>query len=433
MPASSTAQPAILVVTNIVTPSTTPAPSTNYLFTTVLVGMSGLVVGLFLAWLFLLYRRRQEPENVDITRSIVPSSPVSNAGTPKHFYFPIASPVHVVATTVGLNIGSIGQFDLDHIKLPKNDQSHVDWGFTRPTARVKLGRFDITELAAKAIPPELLVYEEALGSGGFADVWRGTYLGQRVAIKKLKTNMVSDKDLESFIGEIKCMAKFDSPYTVTLVGAAWIEPRDIVCVMELMEGGDLRDYLLTHNPITFPWEEKIDHILRIGEALAYLHSNKIIHRDLKSRNVLLDWEKGTKLADFGISREETEATMTEGVGTYRWMAPEVINGGHYECSSDVYSFGMVLFEFATHLTPYENELNGRGEPLGNAAVMLKVAKGELTPNFGEDCPNWLRDLAFKCVAFGRDARPTPSELIEEIRAHVNKKTYDKRQPSIIVM
>ncbi|KAF0709865.1 Aste57867_5725 [Aphanomyces stellatus] len=113
------------------------------------------------------------------------------------------------------------------------------------------------------------------------------------------------------------MATFDSPFLVQFRCAAWTLPKDLLCVMQFMDGGDLRDYLATHTTTNFQWPEKVVHIQRIAEALVYLHLLNVIHRDIKSRIVLLDSPKGTKVMDFGVSNEDIEATMTVGVGTFR--------------------------------------------------------------------------------------------------------------------
>ncbi|KAF0708105.1 Aste57867_6449 [Aphanomyces stellatus] len=186
-----------------------------------------------------------------------------------------------------------------------------------------------------------LKLQKKLGSGAFADVWLATFQNQQVAVKKLHNNHVTMNQLQSFVEEIQLMASFNSPYIVKLIGAAWTRPSDVKCVMELMDGGDLKDYLDKHNARDFPWSDKLVHVEAIVNGLVYLHSLNIIHRDLKSRNVLLDSTKGTKLTDFGISKEDMQATMTMGVGTFRWMAPEVVQDQAYTVAADIYSFGML--------------------------------------------------------------------------------------------
>ncbi|CAK4673888.1 unnamed protein product [Aphanomyces euteiches] len=183
---------------------------------------------------------------------------------------------------------------------------------------------DMKQLTMCRLDESLLTLQRKLGSGAFADVWSGTYQGESVAVKKLHANRVTLHQLKSFVNEITLMATFDSPYIVKLIGAAWTRPSDVKGVMEVMDGGDLKDCLDHNTPQDFPWNDKIMHIHSIVEGLVYLHSLNIIHRDLKSRNVLLDSKKSTKLTDFGVSKEDLQATMTVGVGTFRWMAPEVI-------------------------------------------------------------------------------------------------------------
>ncbi|CAK4727299.1 unnamed protein product [Aphanomyces euteiches] len=213
-----------------------------------------------------------------------------------------------------------------------------------------------------------------------------------VAIKKLHSYRRSVDQLKAFVDEINLMASFNSPYIVKLIGAAWTRPVDIHCVMEFMDSGDLKNYLEILKSIR--WQEKIQHLLCISEGLVYLHSMDIIHRDIKSRNVLLDSIKGTKLTDFGISKEDMQATMTVGVGTFRWMAPEVLQDKYYTVAADIYSLGVIMSELDTQRLPYHEIRNPmNGQPLSDHALIGKVIAGEVEPSFTTDCPRWFLDMA----------------------------------------
>ncbi|OQR86435.1 protein kinase [Achlya hypogyna] len=210
----------------------------------------------------------------------------------------------------------------------------------------------------------------------------------------------------------------DCPYIVRLVGANWTRPVDVEAVVEFMDRGDLRSVLSTTVPADFPWTEKRRSILSVVEGLIYLHTfeTAIIHRDVKSRNVLLDSVKGTKITDFGVSREVDEGTLTNGIGTYQWMAPEVISGHHYSTAADVYSFGVLLSEYSTHRLPYANFVNPSTRlPFPQQVVLTKVAAGELRPAFDESTtPSWVVELATACLAFNPDDRPTMMQAAAKV-------------------
>ncbi|KAG6965780.1 hypothetical protein JG687_00005230 [Phytophthora cactorum] len=152
------------------------------------------------------------------------------------------------------------------------------------------------------------------------------------------------------------------------------------------------------------------------EALSYLHAlkPKIIHRDLKSKNVLLNMYLEAKLSDFGISRMRylVETHMTAGVGTSFWIAPEVLLGRDYDEAADIFSFGVVLSEIDTDDYPYWNDKNtsNRGK-IQEAEILSLVAEGKLRPSFSNDCPKAILDLADCCLQKNPEDRPNAAEIV----------------------
>ncbi|KAG7395525.1 hypothetical protein PHYBOEH_003665 [Phytophthora boehmeriae] len=155
-----------------------------------------------------------------------------------------------------------------------------------------------------------------VSSGAFGVVWLGHYHGQPVAVKRM---IDGEDEAVSFSREIETMSKLSHPKIVRFIGCTWTNKKDLGGVSEYMDGGDVRTLLETRK-IDLSWKkEKISIAIDIAEALAYMHSRspKIIHRDLKSRNVLLNTSMVAKLSDFGLSRNRTyEETLTAGVGTF---------------------------------------------------------------------------------------------------------------------
>ncbi|PNT64135.1 serine/threonine-protein kinase STY8 [Brachypodium distachyon] len=192
----------------------------------------------------------------------------------------------------------------------------------------------------------LLDIAENLASGSRGDTLRGTYGGEEVFVKFVSSEDPSQIVSKEFKQEILMLREVDHANIIRLIGSCTKEPQ--FCMMtEYMSGGSLFDFLKNeHNVLDLPMILKF--ALDICRGMAYLHQKGIIHRDLKSANLLIDKYQVVKVAHFGLSRyQDQEGVMTAETGTYRWMAPEVMNHQHYGHAADVYSFAIVLWELMT--------------------------------------------------------------------------------------
>jgi serine/threonine protein kinase len=156
----------------------------------------------------------------------------------------------------------------------------------------------------------------------------------------------------------------------------------------------------------------------VSKGMNYLHQNNIIHRDLKTANLLMDENELVKVADFGVARVQTQSgVMTAETGTYRWMAPEVIEHKPYDQKADVFSFGIALWELLTGELPYAYLT-----PL-QAAVGV-VQKG-LRPTIPKNAHPRISELLQRCWQQDPKERPPFSEIIE-ILQHIAKEVNDEK-------
>ncbi|KDO32603.1 TKL protein kinase [Saprolegnia parasitica CBS 223.65] len=295
-------------------------------------------------------------------------------------------------------------------------------GSSQDSALSSSREFDLCELEMYRIQSFEISIVKALAQGAHGEVCMGMYQGIAVAVKKMLPKSLSHDEVQKFVLEIKLMAKLNSPYIVRFIGASWLRPSDIMLVTEFMDMGDLRNFLQLTSDETVSWQQKLQLALNIVHGLVYLHSldHKIIHRDLKSRNVLLNTKLNAKLTDFGISREMDDMTMTAGIGTYRWMAPEVLQDGHYAESADMFSFGVILSELSTHRLPYSDYVNGSGRPYTDTAIMARVMMGDFQPTFADDCPEWFKAFGNHCMAFQPDDRPRAAQAAYILQTELRK-------------
>ncbi|KAG2695235.1 hypothetical protein I3843_07G005800 [Carya illinoinensis] len=161
-----------------------------------------------------------------------------------------------------------------------------------------------------------------VGSGSFGDLYKGTYFSQEVAIKVLKPERVNRRMLGEFSQEVYIMRKVRHKNVVQFIGAC-TQPPNLCIVTEFMSRGSVYDFLHKQRGV-FKLPSLLKAAIDISKGMNYLHQNKIIHRDLKTANLLMDENEVIKVADFGLARVQAQSgVMTAETGTYRWMSPEV--------------------------------------------------------------------------------------------------------------
>jgi len=251
--------------------------------------------------------------------------------------------------------------------------------------------------------PEQLQLTSIIGSGSFGDLYKGYHAGSEVAVKILKDVHENVRQFQEFLQEVAIMRKVRHKNVVQFIGACTRVP-NLCIVFEYMQGGSVFDYIRRQGPLS------VDQVVRVGVEVArgmdYLHQMHIVHRDLKAANLLMDEHGTVKIADFGVARVVTQGVMTAETGTYRWMAPEVIEHRPYSHKADVFSFGVLLWELITGKVPH-----GHLTPL-QAAVGV-VQKG-LRPPLPETLPPALADLMRACWRTQPEQRPEFAEVAQSL-------------------
>ncbi|KAH3732570.1 protein kinase [Pelomyxa schiedti] len=260
-----------------------------------------------------------------------------------------------------------------------------------------------------------LELQDQIGEGGFGRVFRGRWRGTEVAVKTLKGgDTASPQEIAIFSKEVSILRSLHHPQLVLFLGAS-IAPV-LAMVSEFMVGGSLFDLLYKKRIIPSP-QQRQTFALDMAKAMAYLHNSKppIIHRDLKSANILLD-EKGEhcKVCDVGLARVKSEnAVLTGAVGTFAWMPPEMIGGQEYDERADVYSYGLILYELVSGKVPFSG--------LTKEQITQKILVSDERPPLPSGLTAKWRDLITACWATKMALRP-PFIATIDLLPTINSKT-----------
>ena len=254
-----------------------------------------------------------------------------------------------------------------------------------------------------------LNFHDKIASGAFGVLYRGHYCGQEVAIKVLKTGEKASQEEvhREFAQELRILRKVRHKNIVQLIGAMTKPPR-LCLVTEFMKGGSALQFLHKHAPLKTPQLVRL--ALGVALGMDYLHKVNVVHRDLKTANLLMDENEVVKVADFGVARvKSTDGShMTAETGTYRWMAPEVIAHQHYTHKCDVFSYGVLLWELVSG-----GDIPYSGYTPLQAAVGV-VQRG-LRPTVPATCHPVVAQTMQYCWQPDPNARPEFEQVVELLR------------------
>lgn len=257
-----------------------------------------------------------------------------------------------------------------------------------------------------------------IGGGNFGNVYRGTYKGNVVAVKELLNPDQEDgaeDDMDIYYQrEMATLKEMDHPNVLKLLGLSKHND-NLFIITEFVEGGDLRRHL-KNKTLKLSWGLRVRLARDSAAAMAYMHERSILHRDFKSKNLLVAPDWSVKVCDFGFARkiDGPKNSYFTICGTDEWMSPEVMLGEKYDEKADVYSFGMICVEIIT-----------REKPLERASPSSPYDYEKLKMMTPPSCPYELFKICILCSQFYPINRPTIHEALEMLEALNVEMTNDE--------
>jgi serine/threonine protein kinase len=332
----------------------------------------------------------------------------------------------------------------DLVNLAEIDDA-LERHYSRPSASASGEAVSaaLTRAEEWEINPREINLKRMIARGAFGTVHRGVYKGQDVAVKLLEwgeENAMKKSEVQyyrnQFRQEVAVWHKLDHRNVTKFIGASTGNsslripsdaddgfrhvPKNVCCVVvEYLAGGTLKDYLNRNRWKKLPDKVVVELALDVARGLAYLHSQKIAHRDVKTENMLLDTQRRVKIADFGVARVEASnpSDMTGDTGTPGYMAPEVLDGKPYNKKCDVYSFGICLWEIYCCKMPFCK--------LSFTEMASAVVQRNLRPEVPRRCPPALADIMRMCWDASPQKRPQMAEVVTMLEALL---ASDEAQP-----
>ncbi len=292
---------------------------------------------------------------------------------------------------------------MDNPDAKEGDRTAAD--YLQRERGMKIASDDIGKFFYKMEEIDLL---QPIGAGSYGEVYKAVVRGRVVAVKKLHVKSLKAEQVEAFCLEAALMCQLEHPNIVGFVGAV-TEPSSLCIITEFCQRGSLADLLL-NSSVQMSFQQKLRCALDAASGMLYLHSWNpvILHRDLKSDNLLVDENWRIKVGDFGLTRFMTAKKAMTQVGTPMWMAPEIILGRQYTEKADIYAFGIILWELLTRLEPYEDK-----EPM---QIVVQVVQNNLRPTLTEEFEaSPLTSLMKDCWTTKAEDRPSFEVVVDRLQ------------------
>ncbi|XVF75919.1 hypothetical protein PTKIN_Ptkin13bG0225500 [Pterospermum kingtungense] len=288
-----------------------------------------------------------------------------------------------------------------------------------------------------------------LGKGGFGTVYKGTWRNKDIAVKRVSKKSVQGK--QEFIAEVTTIGNLNHRHLVKLIGWCY-ERRELLLVYEYMPNGSLDKFIFCDNKaciedLTLNWEQRLTIIQGVAQALEYLHNGcqkRVLHRDIKSSNIMLDSEFNARLGDFGLARtiqekEKTHHSTNDIAGTPGYMAPETFLIWRATVETDVYSFGVLVLEVVCGRKPgnpgdqnnYNNNIVNWLWEYHRKGKITDAADSRMDGNFDKKEVECVLILGLACCHPNPHHRPSMRAVLQVLSGEADAPEVPKERPAFM--
>ncbi|KAJ8524243.1 hypothetical protein ON010_g16875 [Phytophthora cinnamomi] len=327
-----------------------------------------------------------------------------------------------INTTLKLDL-SVKQIGLENRNAMTRDEKEA-------LERALSATGDMELFMTVSIPFADLKLKEILAKTPNGEVLVGEYHQTDVVVKRLAQSCLTAEGLAAFKSKVELLACLRHPNIVLFIGATFDNLSNVGLVMEYLERGDVLSLL--RSPIALAWSDPLLKIATdVAQGVSYLHNcdPPLVHRDLKSSNLLCTRTYSCKVSDFGESKRQLlpGKLFSTIVGTPYWLAPEILREERYDTQVDCYSFGVILVELETRHEPYHD----LPKDYTTIDIMMGVSRGDLRPTIPPSCSPCRRELIARCLDNDPKRRPKMTEILYALQHKVRQELLDQNSTDVV--